>query len=63
MTNILKRLSVAAALGAAFIHAAEPRELTSSAGMKLVRIEPGEFRMGQDSPRADYSTIHHDVSP
>ena len=29
---------------------AEPTELTNSLGMKLVRIEPGSFRMGQDGP-------------
>src|SRR5438128_809467 len=41
------------------LHAAEPKEITNSIGMKLVRIEPGSFRMGQDSPRADYSTMRH----
>lgn len=36
-------------------HAAEPRETTNSLGMKLVRIEPGSFTMGQDGPVADYN--------
>jgi len=38
---------------------AEPKEITNSIGMKLVRIEPGPFLMGQDGPRADYSTMRH----
>ena len=32
----------------ATLHAAEP--VTNSVGMKLVRIEPGSFTMGQDGP-------------
>jgi hypothetical protein len=32
----------------AVLHAAEP--VTNSIGMKLVRIEPGTFMMGQDGP-------------
>ncbi|MCX7826454.1 MAG: formylglycine-generating enzyme family protein, partial [Verrucomicrobiae bacterium] len=39
--------------------AAEPKELTNSIGMKLVRIEPGSFIMGQDGPRADYQMRRH----
>jgi formylglycine-generating enzyme required for sulfatase activity/predicted neuraminidase len=34
-------------------------EMVNSIGMKLVRIEPGTFQMGQDGPRADYSTMKH----
>jgi formylglycine-generating enzyme required for sulfatase activity len=30
------------------LHAAEP--VTNAIGMKLVRIEPGTFMMGQDGP-------------
>ncbi|MBI5686823.1 MAG: SUMF1/EgtB/PvdO family nonheme iron enzyme [Verrucomicrobia bacterium] len=43
----------------AHAHAAEPKELTNSIGMKLVRIEPGSFRMGQDGPPADYRMNKH----
>ena len=39
--------------------AAEPRELTNSIGMKLVRIEPGRFTMGQDGPAGDYDVKKH----
>jgi len=46
-------------LAAANLSDTEPKEFTNSIGMKLVRIEPGEFRMGQDSPRADYQTMRH----
>lgn len=44
------------------LHAAEPppATITNSVGMKLVRIAPGAFLMGQDSPRADYSPRHAD---
>jgi|GEM_PF-193010 len=34
-------------------------EFTNSIGQKFVRITPGEFQMGQDSPRADYATTKH----
>src|SRR4051812_47644446 len=37
----------------------EAKEVVNSIGMKLVRIEPGSFLMGQDSPRADYQTVKH----
>ena len=43
----------------AALHAAKPREITNSIGIRFVRIEPGEFRMGQDGPRADYQTVKH----
>jgi len=39
------------------LHAAEP--ITNSIGMKLVRIEPGSFTMGQDGPAADYKMTKH----
>lgn len=39
--------------------AAEPKEATNSIGMKLERIEPGTFVMGQDGPAADYKTTQH----
>lgn len=35
------------------------KEITNSLGMKLVRIEPGTFRMGQDGPPADYFMNKH----
>ena len=38
---------------------AESRMLTNSIGMKLVRIEPGTFLMGQDGPAADYNVKAH----
>lgn len=41
----------------ATLHAAE--EITNSIGMKLMLIAPGSFSMGQDGPRADYSTMRH----
>jgi formylglycine-generating enzyme len=34
-------------------------EVTNSLGMKLVRIEPGKFVMGQDGPPADYRMNKH----
>ena len=45
----------------AHAHAAEPKELTNSIGIKLVRIEPGTFLMGQDGPAADYKMEKHPV--
>jgi len=33
--------------------------ITNSIGMKLVTIKPGQFRMGQDGPAADYHMIKH----
>jgi len=33
--------------------------ITNSIGMKLVRIEPGAFVMGQDGPAADYKMVKH----
>ena len=38
---------------------AAPKEITNSIGMKLVRIEPGTFTMGQDGPAADYNVKAH----
>ncbi len=35
------------------------RTITNSIGMKLVRIEPGSFVMGQDGPAADYDVKKH----
>ena len=42
--------------GAAF---AAESEQANSIGIKLVRIEPGSFRMGQDGPPADYRMDKH----
>src|SRR5579862_2532613 len=36
-----------------------PKEITNSIGMKLMRVEPGSFVMGQDGPPADYQTTRH----
>jgi sulfatase modifying factor 1 len=41
----------------AALHAAEP--VTNSIGMRLVRIEPGTFMMGQDGPQTDYNMKKH----
>jgi formylglycine-generating enzyme required for sulfatase activity len=35
------------------------KDWVNSIGMKLVRIEPGTFRMGQDGPQADYKMWAH----
>jgi len=35
--------------------AAEPEPIANSPGMKLVRIAPESFLMGQDGPAADYN--------
>ena len=35
------------------------KEVTNSIGMKLVRIEPGSFMMGQDGPQTDYKMKNH----
>lgn len=34
-------------------------ELTNSVGMKLIRIAPGSFEMGQEGPAADYQVTKH----
>jgi len=46
-------------LGCVSAVGAQSKELTNSIGMKLVRIEPGSFRMGQDGPPADYQMNKH----
>ena len=60
---VLQLLVAASAIGCALaapsMRGAEPKEFTNSLGMKLVRIEPGSFQMGQDGPRADYQTTRH----
>src|ERR1035437_4031605 len=38
--------------------AVPPRELTNSVGMKVVRIDPGSFKMGSDSGDADQKPVH-----
>jgi len=35
------------------------KETVNSIGMKLVRIEPGMFIMGQDGPASDYALVKH----
>lgn len=51
------RLCLAALVLAPALDAAEP--VTNSIGMKLVPVPAGSFSMGQDGPRADYSTMKH----
>jgi formylglycine-generating enzyme len=46
-------------IATASVCGAEPKELTNSVGMKLVRIEPGSCLMGQDGPAADYHMTKH----
>lgn len=53
------RTSVTALLVVLASVAAAAAELTNSIGMKLVRIEPGSFLMGQDGPAADYHMNKH----
>src|SRR4051812_32991926 len=38
---------------------AEIETTTNSIGMKLVKIRPGSFIMGQDGPASDYRLIKH----
>jgi sulfatase modifying factor 1 len=53
-------VTMALGLSAVFHSAiAAPVETTNSIGMKLVRIEPGNFLMGQDGPPADYNVKKH----
>ena len=58
---LLSVVAVCGSRGAAVSVAAgtEARELTNSIGMKLVRIEPGTFQMGQAGPAADYKMWAH----
>ena len=55
------RLAVLIAMGglAMTAHAAGSKETVNSIGMRLVRIEPGTFHMGQDGPAADYRMDKH----
>ena len=55
----LNAIVVGCAIFAASLHDAEPKELTNSVGMKLLRIEPGSFVMGQNGPAADYNVKAH----
>src|SRR5436190_1776777 len=60
--RLLKVPAVLAVSGFVFalsVHAAEPKDLTNSVGMKLVRIEAGSFIMGQEGPPADYQMKKH----
>mgnify|MGYP000927952935 FL=1 len=52
-------LTTALVLALPCIAAANDKQLTNSIGMKLVRIEPGSFRMGQAGPPADYHVTRH----
>ncbi len=57
MTLLMTRTFVFSFALMASLHAAEP--VTNSIGMRLVRIEPGAFVMGQDGPAADYKMVKH----
>jgi formylglycine-generating enzyme required for sulfatase activity len=59
MKIFLRLIATALALAAPAAHGAEPPAVTNSIGMKLVRIEPGTFMMGQDGPAADYKMSAH----
>ena len=61
MSAVLCRiLSIALLVCAgAGVAAAEAKAVTNSIGMKLVRVEPGAFLMGQDGPAADYNVKKH----
>ncbi|MCX7008827.1 MAG: SUMF1/EgtB/PvdO family nonheme iron enzyme [Kiritimatiellaeota bacterium] len=56
MKNSFVMLGLLAVLGAL---PGVANETTNSVGMKLVRIEPGNFVMGQDGPPADYKMNKH----
>src|ERR1041384_6227171 len=63
LAPVTRRLLAASVLSCAFaanlLCGAESKELTNSIGLKLVRIEPGTFTMGQDGPAADYKVKAH----
>ncbi len=50
---------ITALLVASFVALEANEPITNSIGMKLVRIEPGSFLMGQDGPAADYKMSVH----
>jgi formylglycine-generating enzyme required for sulfatase activity len=50
-------LGLALSLSLLSSHASEP--ITNSIGIKLVQVEPGTFKMGQDSPTTDYQMNKH----
>ncbi|OAI58056.1 hypothetical protein AYO49_05940 [Verrucomicrobiaceae bacterium SCGC AG-212-N21] len=41
------------------LHAADEKQIANTIGMKLARIEPGSFTMGQDGPPSDYRMTKH----
>jgi formylglycine-generating enzyme required for sulfatase activity len=55
---VLAAFAAAVPVPTASLHAAE-RDFANSLGMKLVRIEPGTFTLGQDGPPADYQMNKH----
>ena len=61
MTQLTMALTIVSLCTASMakLYGGEPNEFTNSIGMKLVRIEPGSFVMGQDGPPADYQTVLH----
>ncbi len=58
MKRIASLLALLGCLGGP-TSAAEPGAFTNSIGLKLVRIPPGTFLMGQDGPAADYNVKAH----
>jgi sulfatase modifying factor 1 len=59
MIRIVFCLAFSSCFAAALVCAEEAKEFTNSTGMKLVRIEPGSFMMGQDGPATDYRMTKH----
>jgi formylglycine-generating enzyme required for sulfatase activity len=57
-TSILRFAVLFCSIATTHLFGAE-QPLTNSIGMKLVPIEPGNFLMGQDGPRADYNVKAH----
>ncbi|HEY6167286.1 MAG TPA: formylglycine-generating enzyme family protein, partial [Verrucomicrobiae bacterium] len=57
--NLLAASALACAFTVAIVRGAEPKEITNSIGMKLARIAPGSFIIGQDGPAADYNVKLH----
>ena len=57
--NRMKRILLAVPVLLAPLAMLCAAETSNSLGMKLVRIEPGSFMMGQEGPAADYKMAKH----
>jgi len=57
MREVISRMAVSVAT--VCFAATVSGTITNSIGMRLVRIEAGRFRMGQDGPAADYALSKH----